>query len=104
MIYRDRTGTGPDRNGTGMNRDEPVPVYRYQIMIPFRSVYRFNVSRPVPNTTGPERTGTIPERYRYNPFRCPALDEANTRLFLHCKVTESDILWQLFLALTEHNE
>ncbi|WMV18586.1 hypothetical protein MTR67_011971 [Solanum verrucosum] len=67
------TGTGPDRNGTGtepdrtgMNRDEPVPVYRYQIMIPFRSVYRFNVSHPVPNTTGPEW-------YRYNPFRCPAV-------------------------------
>ncbi|KAH0779496.1 hypothetical protein KY290_005923 [Solanum tuberosum] len=62
MIYRDRTGTGPDRNGTGMNRDEPVPVYRYQIMVPFRSVYRFNVSHPVPNTTGPERTGMVPER------------------------------------------
>ncbi|KAG5607536.1 hypothetical protein H5410_029028 [Solanum commersonii] len=29
-------------------------------MIPFRSVYRFSVSHPVPNTTGPERTGTVP--------------------------------------------
>ncbi|KAG5596424.1 hypothetical protein H5410_037656 [Solanum commersonii] len=38
-----------------MNRDELVPVYRNQIMIPFRSVYRFNVSHPVPNTTGLER-------------------------------------------------
>ncbi|WMV29084.1 hypothetical protein MTR67_022469 [Solanum verrucosum] len=43
-----------------MNRDEPVPVYRYQIMVPFRSVYRFNVSHPIPNTTGPERTGMVP--------------------------------------------
>uniref|UniRef100_M1DDB5 Uncharacterized protein n=1 Tax=Solanum tuberosum TaxID=4113 RepID=M1DDB5_SOLTU len=61
MIYRDRTGTGSKRN-----RNEPVPVYRYQIMIPFCSVYRFNVSHPVLNTTGPER-------YQYNPFRCPTL-------------------------------
>ncbi|KAG5607113.1 hypothetical protein H5410_028605 [Solanum commersonii] len=45
-----------------MNRDEPVPVYRYQIMIPFHFVYRFNVSRPVPNTIRPKRTGMIPER------------------------------------------
>ncbi|KAG5629725.1 hypothetical protein H5410_001442 [Solanum commersonii] len=52
---------GPDRN-----RNEPVLVYPYQIMIPFRSVYRFKVSHPVLNTTGPER-------YRYNLFRCPAL-------------------------------
>ncbi|KAG5597809.1 hypothetical protein H5410_039041 [Solanum commersonii] len=29
-------------------------------MIPFRSVYRFNVSHPVLNTTGPERSGTVP--------------------------------------------
>ncbi|KAG5594287.1 hypothetical protein H5410_035519 [Solanum commersonii] len=55
MIYRDRTCIGLDRNGTGTG-----------IMIPFRSVYRFNVSHPVPNTSGLDR-------YRCNPFRCPAL-------------------------------
>ncbi|WMV09643.1 hypothetical protein MTR67_003028 [Solanum verrucosum] len=42
-------------------------------MVPFRSVYRFNVSHPVPNTTGPEWYRNRPEWYRYNPFRCPAL-------------------------------
>ncbi|KAG5594707.1 hypothetical protein H5410_035939 [Solanum commersonii] len=73
MIYRDRTGTGQDRNGIEINQDEPVSVYRYQIMIPFRFVYRFNVSHSVPNTTGPEFSEMVPERYRYNPFRCPAL-------------------------------
>ncbi|KAG5595205.1 hypothetical protein H5410_036437 [Solanum commersonii] len=42
-----------------MNRDEPVPVYRYQIMIPFRFVYWFSASHPIPNNTGSEWTGTV---------------------------------------------
>ncbi|KAG5621060.1 hypothetical protein H5410_006278 [Solanum commersonii] len=59
MIYRDRTRLE-------RNRNEPGPEYRYQIMIPFRPVYRFYVFHPIPNTIGPER-------YRYNPFLCPTL-------------------------------
>ncbi|KAG5629102.1 hypothetical protein H5410_000819 [Solanum commersonii] len=60
LIKNDLSGSDQYRNGTGMNWDEPVPVNRYQIMIPFCFVYRFNVSHPVPNTTGSERTGTVP--------------------------------------------
>ncbi|KAG5595693.1 hypothetical protein H5410_036925 [Solanum commersonii] len=53
--------SGPDRNGTRMNRDEPVSVYWYQIMISFSFMYRFNVSHPVPNTIGPKRTRMVPD-------------------------------------------
>ncbi|KAG5596228.1 hypothetical protein H5410_037460, partial [Solanum commersonii] len=87
MIYRDRTGTG-------MNRDEPVPVYRYQIMIPFRSVYRFNVSRPVPNTTGLER-------YRNGPGY---EQESPTAIFTRDSEARIDKIFALALLLPEEKE
>ncbi|WMV34121.1 hypothetical protein MTR67_027506 [Solanum verrucosum] len=73
-----------------MNRDEPVPEYRYQIMVPFRSVPCTGSMYPIPSRILPDRNGPEwyrngPKWYRYNPFRCPALIVA----FLVCMFSSS---------------
>ncbi|KAG5609345.1 hypothetical protein H5410_020626 [Solanum commersonii] len=73
MIYRYRTGTE-------RNRNEPVPNHD---TVPFRVPVQCIPSRPEYY-----RTGTIPERYRYNPFRCPALGGGvggEENIYLLCK-------------------
>lgn len=44
-----------ERTGPNQNRNEPVPVYRYQIMVPFYFEYRFNISHSILDTTRPEQ-------------------------------------------------
>ncbi|KAH0705581.1 hypothetical protein KY290_010270 [Solanum tuberosum] len=60
MIYWDRTGTGPDRNGTGMNGTGiPVPNHG---TVPFRVPVQCIPSRPEYCRTGTNRNGTGTDR------------------------------------------
>uniref|UniRef100_M1D9H0 Integrase core domain containing protein n=1 Tax=Solanum tuberosum TaxID=4113 RepID=M1D9H0_SOLTU len=51
-----------------MNGDEPVPVYRYQIMVPFRSVPCTGSMYPIPSRILPDRNGTGTTRSGAQPY------------------------------------